>query len=101
MTRCEMNMNTYILKSILYLSFGILFLFLNACGDKGRSEVNCQESPNDSWCIEEQKRKAEQQQAQEQEQAKFKSIGDCLKAKKAEAGVSKPTPAMLQQCKGH
>ena len=93
-----MNLKTSILKSILY--FSMFFMFLNACKDKEKSEVNCQKSPDDSHCIEEQKRKAEKQQAQQTK--KFKNIGDCLKAKKAEAGVdpkSKPTVQMLKECK--
>ena len=71
-------------------------MVLSACDSNEHSEskVDCQKSPNDSRCIEEQK-------VQVQEKEKFKSLGDCLKAKKAEAGVdpnSKPTVQMLQQC---
>ena len=92
-----MNFKTYILKSILYFSFGMLLL--NACEEKEQSEVDCQKSPNDPFCIEEQTRQVEEQQAQAQEKAKFKSLGECLKAKKEQAGVSKPTVEMIQQCK--
>ena len=95
-----MKPNTDMLKSILYLFFGILFMFFSACGDSKKS-MDCQKSPSDPLCIEEQKREAEEQQVQAQEQAKFKSMGDCLKAKKAEAGIApdaKPTSEMLQQC---
>ena len=96
-----MNFKTYILKSILYFSFGMLLL--SACEEKEQSEVDCQKSPNDPFCIEEQTRQVEEQQAQAQvqaqEKAKFKSLGECLKAKKEQAGVSKPTVEMIQQCK--
>ena len=74
-------------------------MVLSAFSNNENSEVDCQKSPDDSQCIEEQKFKAEVQQTQEKE--KFKSLGDCLKAKKTEAGVdpnSKPTVQMLQQC---
>ena len=90
-------MNPHILKLILYFSFGMLFLI--ACGEKEQSKVDCQKSPNDPLCVEEQTRKAEEKQIQVQEQEKFKSLGECLKAKKEQAGVSKPTVEMIQQCK--
>ena len=95
-----MNSNTH--KFQFYICFLAIFLMC-ACGsDKSqKSAFNCEESPDDPLCITEKEQKEEEEQIQAQEEAKFKSIGDCLKAKKAEAGVgadSKPTPEMLQQC---
>ena len=80
----------------LYLFFGV---FINACGGSSGSSKKCDSSPNDPSCVEEQRREVEEQQTKAQEKAKFQSLGECLKAKKAEAGVTKPTAEMLQQCK--
>ena len=68
------------LKSILYLLFGILLTLSSGCENK-----------------EEQKLKEKQKQTK----SRFQSIGDCLKQKKSEAGISedsKPPFEMLQQC---
>ena len=95
-------MTAQVLKLILYY---LLFIWFSACGGSssssggGPSNVDCESSPNDPSCIEEQQREAEEEQTKAQEQAKFQSIGACLQAKKESAGVSKPTAEMLQQCK--
>ena len=98
----NMSFNMNILKSILYFFFGMWLMMLSACGGN-KPRVDCQKSPNDPFCLREQQHKEKEQQTKAQEQVKFKSIGDCLKAKKAEEGMdseSKPTPQMVQQCIG-
>ena len=99
-----MNVKIF-LKSILF--FGVLLVFFgvlfNACGGGGSrgSEDVCKKTPDSPLCVEEQKREEEQKQAEVQQQEKFKTAGECLKAKKAEAGLGKddkPTRDMLEQC---
>ncbi len=88
----------YVRKIILYLSFGML---LNACGGNRRSEVDCQKSPGNPWCVEEQRSKEEKKQVETQQKITFKNLGDCLRQKQIEEGAgtdSKPTPQMVQQC---
>ena len=97
---------SFLLKAILGVFFGLGLLFLNACKDKDhpadknkpqRQEPETKTSQGQK--NPEQTLEAEIQQAQAHEQAKFKSLGECLKAKKEKAGVSKPTVEMIQQCK--
>ena len=45
-----------------------------------------------------QKLEIEIQKTQSQEKEKFKSTRECLKAKKEELGVLKPTAEMIKQC---
>ena len=87
-----MSTKNHIPKIFIIFSFGLSLMFLKACGEKEeriKSKVEVQQ---------EQVREAEIKQAQAQEQAKFKSLGECLKVKKAQAGVSKPTVEMIKQC---
>ena len=103
------NSNPIDMRKILKLIFyyfliGFFLILLAACGGGSRrSGPNCKASPDDPKCVGEKEAKEARRQAEQQEQAQFKSIGDCLKAKKEEAGVesnSPPTPEMLKQCTG-
>ena len=84
-----------------YFLIGVFLIFLNSCG--GRPGPNCTPSSDDPECVREREAEEARKQAEQQERAQFKSIGDCLKAKKEEAGVesdSPPTAEMLKQCTG-